>query len=399
MIKPLLTSCSIIFALFFSTSFANAENLFSTAIKVNDRSITVYELRQRSLFLKLLNVPGDPDLIAKEQLIDDRLKLSAAKTIGVELTEAEIKLGMEEFAARGKLDLPNFVKQLKALGISETTLRDFVKSGLLWRAVVQTKFGAQSQVPDAQLERSTNIEGSGGGIRVLLSEIILQVLPGQEQKAQDLADELSKITSAKAFSDAARRYSVAPTSASGGHIKWQALEKLPAVVQPLIFGLAPGDVTDPLPIPNGLALFQLRAVEETGVDRANKAIIDYLTYKFPAGDSAMQMKLQVDIKHCDDLYALAADHPNHVFNRNSSALAKMKFDIRSVVARLDRQEKEFLSIADQTLMVMVCGRNTLAQNSTTDLEKIRFGLRNKRLAGYAEGYLENLRQDARIIEK
>ena len=399
MIKPLLTSCSIIFALFFSTSFANAENLFSTAIKVNDRSITVYELRQRSLFLKLLNVPGDPDLIAKEQLIDDRLKLSAAKTIGVELTEAEIKLGMEEFAARGKLDLPNFVKQLKALGISETTLRDFVKSGLLWRAVVQTKCGAQSQVPDAQLERSTNIEGSGGGIRVLLSEIILQVLPGQEQKAQDLADELSKITSAKAFSDAARRYSVAPTSASGGHIKWQALEKLPAVVQPLIFGLAPGDVTDPLPIPNGLALFQLRAVEETGVDRANKAIIDYLTYKFPAGDSAMQMKLQVGIKHCDDLYALAADHPNHVFNRNSSTLAKIKSDIRSVVARLDRQEKEFLSIADQTLMVMVCGRNTLAQNSTTDLEKIRFGLRNKRLAGYAEGYLENLRQDARIIEK
>ena len=130
MIKPLLMSCTIIFALFFSASFANAENLFSTAIKVNDRSITVYELRQRSLFLKLLNVPGDPDLIAKEQLIDDRLKLSAAKTIGVELTEAEIKLGMEEFAARGKLDLPNFVKQLKALGISETTLRDFVKSGL-----------------------------------------------------------------------------------------------------------------------------------------------------------------------------------------------------------------------------------------------------------------------------
>ena len=399
MIKPLLMSCSIIFALFFSASFSNAENLFSTAIKVNDRSITVYELRQRSLFLKLLNVPGDPDLIAKEQLIDDRLKLSAAKTIGVELTEAEIKLGMEEFAARGKLDLPNFVKQLKALGISETTLRDFVKSGLLWRAVVQTKFGAQSQVPDAQLERSTNIEGSGGGIRVLLSEIILQVLPRQEQKAQDLADELSKITSTKAFSDAARRYSVAPTSASGGHIKWQALGKLPAVVQPLIFGLAPGDVTDPLPIPNGLALFQLRAVEETGVDRANKAIIDYLTYGFPAGNSAMQMELQVGIKHCDDLYALAADHPNHVFNRNSSALAKIKSDIRSVVARLDRQEKEFLSIGDQILMVMVCGRNTLAQNSATDLEKIRFGLRNKRLAGYAEGYLENLRQDARIIEK
>ena len=399
MIKPLLKSCSILVALFLWANSAFAENLFSTAIKVNDRSITFYELRQRSLFLKLLNVPGDPDAIAREQLIDDRLKLSAAKAMGIELTNAEIKSGMEEFAARGKLALPSFVKQLKALGISEATLRDFVKSGLLWRAVVQTKFGDQSQVSDAQLERSTNIEGSGGGIRVLLSEIILQVLPEQEQKAQNLADELSKITSTKAFSDAARRYSVAPTNTSGGHVKWQALEKLPPVVQPLIFGLAPGEVTDPLPIPNGLALFQLRAVEEISGTRSKKAIIDYLTYRFPQGEQATQTGLQVDVKHCDDLYAVAAAHPDHILNRTSHTLAKIDTNIRKVVARLDQQEKEFLSFGDQTLMVMVCGRNTLTQDAATNLEQIRFGLRNKRLAGYAEGYLENLRQDARIIEK
>jgi len=399
MIKPLLKSCSIILALFCGASFAAAENLFSTAIKVNDRSITYYELRQRSLFLKLLNVPGDPISVAKEQLIDDRLKSNAAKSMAIELTDAEITRGMEEFAARGKLDLPNFIKQLEAQGISEATLRDFVKSGLLWRAVVQTKFGAQSQVPDAQLERSTNIEGSGGGIRVLLSEIILQVLPGQEQKTQDLAEELSNITSTKAFSDAARRYSVAPTNISGGHIKWQSLEKLPAVVQPLIFGLAPGDVTEPLPIPNGLALFQLRAVEEISTDQGKKAIIDYFTYRFPSGDLETQTRLQVNVKHCDDLYAFAAARPNHVFDRSSSTLAEIGSDIRQVVARLDQQEKEFLSLEDQTLLVMVCGRNTFSQGSATDLEKIRFGLRNKRLAGYAEGYLENLRQDARIIEK
>lgn len=399
MIKPLLKSCLILMALFLWANSAFAENLFSTAIKVNDRSITFYELRQRSLFLKLLNVPGDPDAIAREQLIDDRLKLNAAKTMGIELTNAEIKSGMEEFAARGKLALPSFVKQLKALGISEATLRDFVKSGLLWRAVVQTKFGAQSQVSDAQLERSTNIEGSGGGIRVLLSEIILQVLPGQEQKAQNLADELSKITSTKAFSDAARRYSVAPTNTSGGHVKWQALENLPPVVQPLIFGLAPGEVTDPLLIPNGLALFQLRAVEETSGKRSKKAIIDYLTYRFPQDEQATQTELQVDVKHCDDLYAMAAAHPDHILDRTSHTLAKIDSDIREMVARLDQQEKEFLSLGDQTLMVMVCGRNTRTQDAATNLEQIRFGLRNKRLAGYAEGYLENLRQDARIIEK
>ena len=395
----LIKTCFLISVLFFGVCSAAAENLFSTAIKVNDASVTVYELKQRARFLKLLNVPGDADRLAKEQLIDDRLKFGAAKSLGLKVSDEEIKIGMEEFAARAKIDLKTFVQQIEAQGVSEATFRDFVKSGLLWRGVVQTRFGGQSQVPEAQLERSVNLEGSGGGIRVLLSEIILQVVPGQEEKTQKLADELSQITSFKTFEDAARRYSVAPTSAAGGQIKWQSLEKLPAIIQPLIFGLAPGDVTDPLPIPNGLALFQLRAIEEIGYKPKKNAIIDYLTYRFPTSDTAMQAQLETEINLCDDLYALEQSNPSYALDRASSALNKIDAEIRAIVARLDSLEKHVQSFGDQSLFVMVCGRNALAQGSEADLEKIRFGLRNKRLAGYAEGYLENLRQDARIVEK
>lgn len=384
---------------FFGVCSAGAESLFSTAIKVNDAAVTVYELKQRARFLRLLNVPGDADRVAREQLIDDRLKLGAAQILGLTVSEEEIKQGMTEFAARAKIDLPTFIKQIEAQGVSEETFRDFVKSGLLWRVVVQTRFGAQSQVPEAQLERSINLEGSGGGIRVLLSEIILQVVPGQEKKTKKLADELSQISSIKAFADAARRYSVAPTNTSGGKVKWQSLEKLPAVIQPLIFGLAPGDVTDPLPIPNGLALFQLRAIEETNYTRNSKAMIDYLTYQFPASDKAMREQLETEVDQCDDLYALAQSNQDHSLSRATSTLNKIDAAIRDVVAGLDTLEKHFHSLGDTGLFVMVCSRSASAQGSEADLEKIRFGLRNKRLAGYAEGYLENLRQDARIVEK
>ena len=80
-------------------------------------------------------------------------------------------------------------------------------------------------------------------------------------------------------------------------------------------------------------------------------------------------------------------------------LNKIDAAIRDVVAGLDTLEKHFHSLGDTGLFVMVCSRSASAQGSEADLEKIRFGLRNKRLAGYAEGYLENLRQDARIVEK
>ena len=48
---------------------------------------------------------------------------------------------------------------------------------------------------------------------------------------------------------------------------------------------------------------------------------------------------------------------------------------------------------------MLCSRNSYAAGNTPDLNKIRFGLRNKRLENYAEGFLQNLYQDARIIIK
>ncbi len=41
------------------------------------------------------------------------------------------------------------------------------------------------------------------------------------------------------------------------------LTNLPPLIAPFVLGLAPGEVSDPVQIPNGVALFQLRGVEET----------------------------------------------------------------------------------------------------------------------------------------
>jgi len=47
--------------------------------------------------------------------------------------------------------------------------------------------------------------------------------------------------------------------------------------------LRPGEVTDPLTIPNGpLALFQLPRIEETNVTAPTYSAIEYATYYNPA---------------------------------------------------------------------------------------------------------------------
>ena len=41
------------------------------------------------------------------------------------------------------------------------------------------------------------------------------------------------------------------------------LSSLPSVVRPLIAGLSAGEVSEPLPIPGGIAIFQLRDLRES----------------------------------------------------------------------------------------------------------------------------------------
>ena len=48
---------------------------------------------------------------------------------------------------------------------------------------------------------------------------------------------------------------------------------------------------------------------------------------------------------------------------------------------------------------MMCSRSQILDLEERDLAQIRDGLLNQRLGSYADSYLENLRDDARIVYK
>ena len=68
---------------------ALAQNLFETVIRVNDQAITRFEIEQRARMLTLFRAPGDPIKLAREQLVEERLKMDAAITAGFVLEEAQ----------------------------------------------------------------------------------------------------------------------------------------------------------------------------------------------------------------------------------------------------------------------------------------------------------------------
>jgi peptidyl-prolyl cis-trans isomerase SurA len=383
---------------------AAAQGLFSPAIIVNDQVITGYELQQRAAMLRVMNAPGDPLELAREQLVDDRLRLQAANDAGIRPTTEEVLDGMEEFAGRANLSREEFTKALQAQGVAEETFRDFVRAGLAWRMVVQQRFAGRATVSEAEIDRALSARGGGSNVRVLMSEIIMPMPPQQEEAVRARANRISQLTSTSAFSAEARRHSATATRGAGGRLPWRDLNDLPPVLRPLMLGLKPGEVTDPLPIPNAIALFQLRDIEETGYNAPEIAAIEYAAYYMPGGRSeetlarARVLKGQVD--RCDDLYGVAKGQPEEILERGTLSPSELPTDIAYELSKLDAGEvSTALTRADgQTLVfLMLCGRtNKLSED--VDRNQLTVGLRNQRVAALADGYLAQLRADASIIQ-
>lgn len=382
-----------------------AQNQFEAVIKVNDQAITRYEIAQRARMLQLFRSPGNLPELAREQLIEDRLKLSAARANGVVLSEEELDVGIEEFAARANMNGEQLIRALEGAGVGASTLRDFVRVGLTWRELNRARFSARVSVTEDDLDRAkAAISGTSSSVRVLLSEIIMPAPPSQALAVQERAARISQATTEAEFSAQARRYSASRTRARGGRMDWVPLTQLPPALRPIILALAPGEVTDPLPLEGAIALFQLRDIEEVDAPAPEYSAIEYATYYIPGGRSeaalATARQIEDSTDTCDDLYGTALGQPEEVLERTSLAPAEIPQDIAIELSKLDPGEvsASLTRNGGQTLMLlMLCGRSPLLEGEGPTEQDLTLFITNRRLDSFANGYLEELKAEARII--
>ncbi|MGH1329645.1 MAG: peptidylprolyl isomerase [Paracoccaceae bacterium] len=383
---------------------AQAQNLFSPVAFVNDRAITGFELEQRMAFMQALSSAGDLEKLALDALTNERIQAQTAKRMGLAVTPEELTIGMEEFAARGGLSLEDFAGFLEQNNVAQETFRDFVSVGLLWRKVVQAKFGALTSVSDKDLRFAIAPSAQRSGVRLLFSEIFLPVRNAAEQnRATALANKIAATTSLNQFAAYARQYSAAPTGRAGGRVNWVDAADLPPQLAAALSALQIGQVAGPLNAGNALALFQLRAIEETGAAAPKDVSIEYAAYYIAGGRSEPGLKraaqLRAKVKTCNDLYGIAKGEPESTLERGTKSVAEIPQDIAIELAKLDVNEiSTALTRANgQTLVfLMLCNRTHLSEEDQLDPGTVSEGIFNQRLSAQADLYLAELRANANI---
>lgn len=252
-----------------------AQNPYSPALTVNDSAITHYDIAQRVRLIEALGARGDVQALAVEQLTEDRVKVQAARALGIELPEGAIYAGVEEFATQRGLTVDDVFAVLAQREIDRQTMDDFVEAGLMWREVVQSRFRAKAMPSEEDLDAALSLAATTPVETVAISEIALPFAERGEAATLDLAERLSRdLARGASFPDAAREYSRAATAAQGGLLEPVAAAALPPAIRAQVLLLEPGGVTRPIPISGGVAILKLNSVRQEARAAAPEAAPD-----------------------------------------------------------------------------------------------------------------------------
>lgn len=376
---------------------------FAPAVTVNDSVVSEYEINQRVTMLQAFRTPGNLQELAREQLIEDRLKLEALNNAGLRITDEGLRGAMAEFATRANLELDQFITLLSQSGVSEETFRDFVRVNVSWRDYIRNRYGNRAQVTEAEIDQALGQAGASSSIEVLLSEIIIPAPPPQAAAAIATAERIAQTTSTAAFEADARRHSALPSRARGGRLDWLPITNYPPALRGLLLALSPGEVTAPLPITNGVALFQMRGVREVPRAAPEPAAIEYAAFYINGGlsDAGIREATRIDaqVDTCDDLYGIAYGLPEERLQRDVLPPSEIPQDVAIELAKLDAGETSYVltrANGETLVFLMMCGR-TPALADGVDRDVIRDQLRSQRLNTYADAALADLRAAANII--
>lgn len=403
---------------------AAAGGPFAPVIYVNNAAVTQYELDQRVRFMQVLRAPGADAKSARQALIDDRLKMQAARQLGITVADDKLQEGLVEFAGRANLDVESFTKALAKAGVERQAYRDFVLSGVAWREVVRARIVPTVNVTDREVTQALKKEIETPIVSaVLLSELIIPAPPGQEQAALARAQRLvDQQPSEGAFAAAARQMSATPSAARGGRLEWTPLDRLPPTLKPVLLAMKPGQISQPLTVPGAVVLFFLRDTRGTLRPGAGDQTVEYLVMALP--NAAEGARIAARARSCDDVHVEANRYSPDPVTRQTLPLGQVPADVAQRLATLDDGEASVLDYGAGARLVMLCKRMPalLAETAPipgaapaapgtppgtaapaeaeadpmalTSREAMRETIFNRKINAAADAYLAELRADA-----
>jgi peptidyl-prolyl cis-trans isomerase SurA len=120
-------------------------------VVANGSPITAYDIEQRTKLIQTSTRKKPTRQEVIQELIDDRLKISKAKSYGYEIGDAEVNNAFVGMAERQHISVKQFVGLLTRSGIAPETIKAKIRAELTWNQLVRSKFSASLQVGESDI--------------------------------------------------------------------------------------------------------------------------------------------------------------------------------------------------------------------------------------------------------
>jgi len=237
----------------------------------NGSPITAYDIEQRTKLIATSTHKAPTRQEVIQELIDDRIKITKAKSYGFEVPDAEVDQAFANMAKNQQLSPQQFTQVIERAGISPTTIKARVRAELTWSQLVRGRYSASLEIGEAEVtkalsERNDSQGDVAGYIYTLYPVMILvpsgssaAVMEAKRREAENLRGRFVSCNEGLAFSRALRDVAVRePISRSSADLTPQLREVLGSIQV--------GHLTTPEPTAQGLQMFALCDKKESKTD-------------------------------------------------------------------------------------------------------------------------------------
>ncbi len=241
---------------------------------VNGDVITSGDVENRGrLFALTTGLPITPDVIARlrpqisKQLVDERLRLQEVQRRKVSVSDREIADSIGEIEQRNNMQKGQLSANLAGKGVAFRTLIDQVRVQLGWTRVLRQELGARAEVTDADVQDQTKrFEANVGKPEYRVGEIFIPVEdPAKQADVQKFADTvIAQLRAGAPFPVIAAQFSQAQTALQGGDLGWVRASQLDPPVAEIVRQMPENAISNPVPVPGGIAIVTLRGKREAG---------------------------------------------------------------------------------------------------------------------------------------
>ena len=121
---------------------------------------------------------------AKEELVDERLKLQEARKLGIQVSDEDVKTMLTGLAERNKMTYDQFSKHMKSMSVDIATLGERLRAQRAWRDLIGRRYGAQVAVSQMDVDRvlaSSAAEAGEDTVELQVGKITLSLSSPADQ--------------------------------------------------------------------------------------------------------------------------------------------------------------------------------------------------------------------------